>query len=143
MASSIPAAKAKVLELLRARAALNAVQVEWAHPGKNVAKEALWMGDAFGEDTAAAISTTSPRDEKYGLPVVVSVLHEGNSGQAAEERMWALVAEVEAAIDPRAALANVGGVLQAVVESKSPTTFPESGGHVAECIVVIRVHARI
>ena len=142
MASSIPAAKAKVLELLRARPALAAIQVEWAYQ-KDPAREAVFLGDAFIEEKAAALGTTRPREESYALDVIVSVKHEGNDAEGAERRMWQLVAEVEDALHDSPALGNAGGIYQAVIEGKAVQTFPADQSRVADCAIGIRIHARI
>lgn len=145
--SSVPAVKAKILTLLQAAQAegqgLEGVSVDWADPSGDIAHEHIFMTDPFIEESAAALATTRPRKELYTLPVLVHVRRDGNDAQAAEERMWELVAEVEAIIGGATNLDNVGGVLTAQIEQKIPETFPHDQARVALCAIPIRVEARI
>lgn len=106
--STIPALKAALLSLLAARAGLAGVQVVYGAPLPNPGREFISLGGTDGSQETAALGRLR-REEEYRLTIYVSVLREGQDQQAATERVFALVAEVEDAVraDP-----SVGGVVR-------------------------------
>lgn len=142
--SSIPTAKTALLALIETRPNLATVQTEWAWPGADVIqKEAIWMGDAGpAGDEETFIGNVSHR-EHYRIPVAVSVLGESDDAKTTELRMWALVAEVEAALRATSSLADAAGILSAVVKGKQPHNFISDQGWVSECVILVECQSRI
>jgi len=140
--STVPAAKAGLLALLQANATLAPLNtlgaVTYAHPGKHIQKEAVFLGDAVFAEEQPMVGNRIHR-ERYTIPVWVTVLNEGDDAKAAEERMWTLVGGVETAVRSDGTLGNATNVLSAVVASpgKQPRSFIESQGRVSECQVSV------
>jgi len=140
--SSVPAAKAGLLTLLQANATLAPLYavgaVTWAHPGKHIQKEAVFLGDAVFAEEQPMVGNRIHR-ERYTIPVWVSVLNEGDDAQAAEQRMWTLVGGVEAAVRADPTLGAAVNTLSAVVANvgKQPRNFIEPQGRVSECQVSV------
>lgn len=149
--SSVPRVKARLLTTMQtALAALHTRgAVTWAHPGADVRKEAVFMGDArFSSESPSALRA-SPRqqDEFYTIPVFVDVMAEGNDPQGAEERAYVLAGSVEDAIrtdQTLGALTWTGGTLfYAQVDGKEPLGYQTDQGRVYAVVLNIKVHARI
>lgn len=92
--SSIPTLKANLVTQLQARAALKRVQISYGPPLPNPEREFIWIGAAEGTQEWATFSGTS-RHEAYRLTVVIMVSREGRGMQKADERCFALYAELE------------------------------------------------
>lgn len=139
-ASSAPAAKAGLLTLLAARAALNGVQQSWAHPGKNIESETIFLGRVRSTETAAALGRQR-RDEDYNIDVIVTVHQAGDDAQTVEERAWTLAGEVEQAVRADPTLNGAVNV-RAVINSFDQDLYIESDGRVAEILMTVNVHHR-
>jgi len=144
--SSVPAVKAAIFDLLKARAALgdgaaNGL-VYWGHPHPHEPYEAVWMGDAeFESETAQIRATPRAHLETYTIPIIVKVVMQGNRPQETEERTWTIVGEVEQAFRADPVPGSVTGLLSAVVTGKffNSVGAPWRG---CEAIVFVRVQAR-
>jgi len=90
--STIPAVKAALVAGLEARPALNSVQVSYGPPLPNPSREMIWCGIATGQQDWQAMNL---KGEQYELEVIVSVIREGQDMQAADERCFAIYAELE------------------------------------------------
>lgn len=146
-ASTVPAAKAAILTLLQSSTVLGAaadpVQVAWAHPGASIAQESVYMG---GVQLDQAPHTSGQRiRESYLVEIIVDVALDGDDPQAAETRMWALVAGVEACFDtagsPARKATTLGGAvnLWAVVETIEQTPYlPGGGQRLSEAVIGVR-----
>lgn len=112
--STVPAVRARLVELFRAHATLGLVQVEPMHPGDTIAPESIFGGPARGQHGAAAIgSNRQRRQETYGLVWFIDVLVEGSDDvQAVEERCFQLFAALEDVLaeDPTLGLVDANGV---------------------------------
>lgn len=148
--STVPTAKAGILALIQARAGLSDLQaagaITWSHPGKDIAKEAIFMGAAVftSEEVAGMRRAPHAHNELYTVPVWVDVLYEANDGQAAELRMWTLVGEVEQALrdDPGLGAGPDGGILRALVTGKVPEEYISDQGWGVRCKVNVEVLGR-
>lgn len=144
--STVPAAKAGILALIKARPNLTAVQTGWSHPGQDISKESIFMGAArfSGEQTVALRAAPQYQDEDYTVPVWVDVLLEGDDAQAAETRMWQLVGEVEQAIrnDKTLGIGPAGGILWAQVSGKTPDEYISDQGRGCRCWIAVTVKGR-
>jgi hypothetical protein len=136
--STVPAAKAGLLTLIQASATLTALQaagaITWAHPGKHIQHEAIFMSDAVFTEEQPFVGNRIHR-ERYIIPVWVSVLDRGDDAQAAETRMWTLVGAVETAVRGDGTLGGVTNLLSAVLQTpgKRPRSWIETQGRVCEC----------
>lgn len=144
--SSVPTVKAGLLATIQASAglaALNAAEaITWAHPGKHIQKEAIFLGDAAFSGERSSIGQVS-HYEDYTIPVWVSVLGEGDAARTTEERLWTLVGYVEAAVRADGTLGAVTGLLSAVVLGKEPRNFIDPLGRVSECKITVVCRAKI
>lgn len=142
-ASSAPAVKASLLTILRARAGLTGVQIEWSLPAV-LQQEAIWLGKVSDRETDEFLRP-NPRakQEDYTIECIVFCQLDGDDPQTVETRWWTLVGEVEAALqaDP-----TVGGTLNqwALIEGieQRPAVPPNGGGRVSEGEVSIGCHHR-
>ena len=142
--STVPAVKGAILGLIEARGALAAIQTEWGHPGKNIARESIFMEDAQFDSESIAFMRVAPHPhtEEYVVPVVVDVLSEGDDARAAEERGWTLAGEVEEAIRNATNLGLPGVVIKSWVSGKTPIGYQSDMGRAFRCLVNVSVQAR-
>lgn len=93
--STIPAVKAAIFELLRARPGLAGVQIEWDRPSDDAMQhEAMWFLGARQTQKAEAMGNQR-RDETFTLELLVSIRRDGNEPQLCELRMWEVIGEIE------------------------------------------------
>lgn len=141
--TTIPAAKAQILTTLAARAGLAGVLIEWGVPAKAPPnREKVYVDDAVNVTREWAGLGQLRIDENYSLRVHVEVFGDGDDRRATEERMWAIVAEVEQAIVLDITLA---GVLNwgAKPGSMNPQTAPTDDGWLAFVTLNFDCSARI
>lgn len=141
--ATVPDAKAHLLAALQAHEVFEGVQVEWAHPGKNIELETVYFGDTSPYSQRAAALGKRDRDENYELELIVTVEKRGNDPEAAERRCWELVGGVEAVLrdDPDA---DLGGTVRLAQLSTGPVrNFVGDGRRVAECVLSVRVEADV
>lgn len=138
--SAVPAAKAALLAVVAA--ATGAVQTSYGPPGSQYAEhESVWLGDVPRFGDAASIGQVSHR-ETFEIPVVVSVLHEDDNHQAAEERVWAIAAPIEDAIRAAPGLNGAAGVQAAYVSGKASESYADTGGRVVEVSIIVSVRSK-
>lgn len=145
-ASTIPAAKTALLAAITARPALAGVHVAWGIPAELPSEhERIYVGDAIEVDRSyvnvGAGSAAIKLDEDYTLQVHVETFAGGNEQQATELRLWALVAEVEAAV--RSDLTLAGTVRVARPGANDSKTLPTDDGWAASATLRLAVQARI
>lgn len=140
--STVPAAKAALLALLQARPGLQGVQVEWAHPGRNIEDESLFFGTTQVPEEPATLGPNRKRNENFTLELVVSVLERGDEAQATEERAWALVAEIENAVRGNDTL-GLSQIIKAEIVHKAERNYAGAPERVAEIVVQVKCQARI
>src|SRR6266498_2732111 len=92
--SSVPTLKANLITQLGARGGLAGVQISYGPPLPDPQREFIWVGDVDGTQEWVDVAGTL-RHEVYQLTVVVMVSREGQGMQAADERCFALHAELE------------------------------------------------
>lgn len=142
--STVPAVKAALLALIRARPNLANITVAWTFiPVDDQAYESVFfdwsLEDATEEDRSLGDIT---RTEQYVIPVVARVYGPGDlDGQETETRAFALASEVEAAVreNNRLGLSNVES---AVVVGMPSANALYNDGVVTEVTVRVRVRAR-
>lgn len=116
--STIPAFKAALFAALLARPALADVQVSYGSPNPNPRPEFIWLHDVDGAQEARALGRLARRED-MSLEVRISVVKQGRDQQAATERAFALLAELEDTVrtDPAldAQYAGAGQILAAQI----------------------------
>jgi hypothetical protein len=110
-ASTVPAAKQAVLTMLAAIPALNQAGITWGEPTEqeDLRDELIFFlptDDRLPE--WRELAANSPLRETYTLPMVIRNRFFGDDPASTEQRTWAIIALVEAAI--RADL-RLGGLL--------------------------------
>lgn len=139
--STVPAFKAALATALRARQALHDVQITYGAPLPAPAREFLWLADVEGEQEPAALGAQR-REESYLLTVIANVLREGQNQQAATERAFEIVAELEDELRNDGSLASTVRFAQVAgpfrLEEMSSDT-----ARAAQVTVTVAVRARI
>lgn len=148
MASTVQPAKAAIFAIVAAavEAATPGVQVTYGNAGARMEPETVWIDNAQFDDEAVSIGQVSHR-ESYRVPVVVSVIHQGDpgNGQPADERLHAIFGPIEDAFrtlppGPNINVANVDGCW---ISGKAFDTYlGEGGGTVVEATLSIQVRSR-
>jgi hypothetical protein len=139
--STIPACKAQLLTTLQARPGLAGVLVQWGMPSEEPSdRERVYVDDATNVEREWAGLGQLRIDESYSLHVHVEVAQRGNDPRACEERMFAIVAEVE-----QAAVLAPPGVLNWGVKPgpMDPRTFPFADGWLSQVTLNLECGGRI
>lgn len=142
--STIPAAKSALLTTLGARAGLTGVLLAWGVPmdEPSANRERVYIGDAVNVQRTWAQLGRYRIDEDYALHIFVEVYQEGDDQRTCEERMWAIVAEVE-----QAAVVDITltGVLKwgAKPGAMDPKTFPYGDGWISQVTLNLECSSRI
>lgn len=144
-ATTAPSAKAAILAAIAGRAALSTVQQTWGSPTENedMAEEMIFLGPVRGTGEWRTLGAGN-RHESYTVELRVVVLKYGDDEQATEERAFALLDEVSAALYADKFLANGGTNLlytPAAVESWEQTNTPMTEQWGAQIIAQIRCEA--
>lgn len=110
-ASTAPAAKQALLDILKDRPNLNAVQITWGEPSEqeDLQDELIYFQDPVTRQPDWRVLGGDYLDETYSLILVIKNRTYGDDRGATETRTWALVDEVEQAIREDVTL---GGVLK-------------------------------
>lgn len=131
-ASTVPAAKQALLDLLLARPALNEVRVEWSEPTEveDLEWEAIYFDGPVRRtpEWATIGGPNSPLRETYVITLHVRNYTLGDDRQVAEERCWELIAEIESALREDPANLRLDGLLFKPLEfdEQDVRSFPES-----------------
>jgi hypothetical protein len=139
MASAVYAAKAALFTIVAA--ACGTVQCSYGAPGQYAEHETVWIDDPPPFGDLASIGQVSHR-ESFDIPVVVSVLSEGNDHQAADQRAWAIVGPIENAVRANPSLNNAVGVTGAYVTNKAANSYGDDAGRVVEIITTVTVRSK-
>ena len=144
-ASTVPAAKQAILDLLVARAELVDVGVTWGSPTENedLLPELIYFdGPTPRRPEWRILAQPNPLDEEYVLTLQVHVRQFGDDEATAEARCWALIDEVEQAV--RGDL-RLGSLLHVPIEfdEQSIEGLPLSDGWIVRGTVPLVCHARI
>jgi hypothetical protein len=142
-ASTVPAAKAAILTMIRAIPDLNAASISWAGPTET---EDLVDEMVFFEGNRPAARVAGPRDpsaagrDVHAHAEAVRNRSYDDDAQSAEQRTWAIVALIETAI--RSDL-RLGGLLRGLeFDEQEITTVPLGDGWYGEATVPIICTAR-
>lgn len=143
-ASTIPAAKAALLALIDARPGLDGVHVAWGIPAELPQElERVFVGDAVEVSREWVSLGAYKLDEEYTLQVHVETFAAGNDQATTEQRLWTLIAEVEAAVrDSVPKLTLNGTVRVARPDAVDTQTLPTDDGWAASATLRIVCEAR-
>lgn len=142
-ATSAPAVKKKLLELIKASSAFKGVQVRYAHPGDEIQQEAVYYHRTIEAEKAVAFGNKR-RDELYFFEVIIDVVVDGPEPETAEGRCYELVSALEEIVrnNPgRAGDAMAGLVIGYVVFRGTEMTpsVPSPSQYLAEAICKVEV----
>lgn len=144
--STIPAAKAKILELLAARAALEGVGIDWVEPAKeaDVKRDMIWLGDVEQTENWATLGADR-RDESYLLEVHCQAYRQGDKPTDTELVCFALRDEIAVMLRDHKELDGV--LLSPGVASLERTRLDSpqlaDQGWLSHCLLHVRCTARI
>lgn len=148
-ASTAPAAKQKILDLLNARTTLatlvaaNELKIRWAAPTEEAdyRRDIVWLGDVQQTEDHIALGGMR-KDEDYTIELWCQSYRTGDDPRATEEACWQLREEAAAAV---LANPNLGGVLNQFIEIQSTnvTTRPAEKGWLVKAEASLLCHARI
>lgn len=148
--STIPAAKDRLITTLQARSGLAGVLIAWGLPAEPPpTRERVYVDDAVNVSRDWAGVGNFVIDEEYTLHIRVEAFQEGevigrDDQRTCEERMWAIVAEVEQAIVLDVTLGGVlGGPGNAKPGQLVPKCFPVDNGWIAHVVIDVDCRARI
>jgi hypothetical protein len=140
-ATTAPAAKAAILAAIAARPALAAITPGWGGPTEesDVTEEMIYLGRVRGDGEWRTLGAGN-RHESYAVELRVVVMKYGDDEQATEERAFALLDEVSAALYADKFL---GGLLYtpAAIESWEQTNNPAPEQWNAQIVAQIRCEA--
>lgn len=143
-ASTIPAAKNALLAAIQARTALTTagVLIERGLPVKLPSEnERIYVNNARDIEREWADLGAQRLEESYTIEVVVECYKAGDYQTETEDRLWALVYEVELAV--RSDLTLAGTVRIARPDGSQEDTFATDDGWVARTITRVACEARI
>lgn len=149
MTSAVPAAKAGLLAILTDAVAGLAepfltdgtdLQVTYAYPGELIERQAVFMGDAEGTETAS-IGQVSHR-ETFVIPVWIITATEGDDAQSVEERAWEIAGLIETAIRANPTL-NAQDITGALVTGKTPNGYMGDGSRAFEIVIDVTCRSKI
>ncbi len=144
-ATTAPTAKARILALIAARPNLSAITPTWGGPteAEDLAEEMIYLGRTLGTEEWRTLGAGN-RHESYLIAVHVVVLKYGDDEQATEERAFALLDEISAALAADKFLAAGGTQLlytPAAIESWEQTNTPTPDQWGAQIVAQIRCEA--
>lgn len=149
--STIHAVRKGLLDALNARPALTDVRVTYGPPLPRPPGEFIWLADSApdgGDSQESRAMGARKRREEYRLSVVVYVFRKGTDMEAAAERAYELVAEVEDALrDEPDLVSSYAGAGELIDVTFAGVTRDElrADDDARECRVFteVRVRARI
>jgi hypothetical protein len=148
-ASTVPAAKQAILNLLTARAALNTVAVTWSQPTEqeDLQDEMVFFDGPIVRQPEFRVMGGNYLDETYTLTLMVRNRVVADDAAAAEARCWQIVDEIEQSVRQNPTL---GGILSDSVDYRAldfgeqeVKSVPLSDGWYGEGVVPLICHARI
>lgn len=141
--STVPQAKAKILDLLDARPGLAGVTRAYTYPADeaSIGREHIHLGDVSQTEVWGAIGGQR-RDEDFTIEIVILVRKFGDDPQATETRLWVLREEVATAL--RSDL-TLSGILNQWCELTNTRVdqFPLTDGWTSRARLTVRCTARI
>jgi hypothetical protein len=148
--STVPAAKAKVLELVSAAFVIDApytVPCTWSEPLKDeeYKRANCWLGESVEQEEEWKALGAQKKEEVYTFPLVVQVHSKNSTAQPTEEEAWALQAIVTAALrtDNGITLDDTLNLWAEVSASTSRSGPTADGGFLARVTMTVTCRARI
>lgn len=150
--STVPTAKQRIVDALKARGALNTVTITVAPPTELEDEQAdliYFTGTTARTPSWQILGSGSPLDEDYTITLKIDTVVDGDDSTAAEARAYALLDEVESALRAAPTLTNLlipstrGNAMALGFGEQSITLSPRSNAWRAEATVPLLCHARI
>jgi hypothetical protein len=141
-ASTVPACKQAILDLLKARPALNEVAITWGAPTEteDLAEEMVFFDDPVVRRPNWGPLGAGNIDEEYVLTLKVRNHFPDDDQAAAETRAWELVYEIEQSLRGQ----RPGGLLKPIdFDEQEYRTNPLSDGWFGEISIPLVCTARI
>jgi hypothetical protein len=146
-ASTVPAVKAKLLEMFKAATDGEQTEVWPVRPGEeHQLAENVYIADVRGSrewKTLGAGALSNQREETYEVAVEVEVFREGTDSEGTEARMWEIVLALEEAIAQDKTLTGVENVQWVLVAHFNQSTQAVAEGVLAKTTFGVAVVARI
>lgn len=148
--STIPQAKAAILSALQAAPGLSGVLLQRGIPADlPPERERVYVDNAVDIDREWTMLGRMRLDESYTIRIPVEVVQNGNDQAACENRMWALVAEIELAVIADVTLGGLlngntdrpAGAMPAGIDEQNSWAYDE--GWFSQAVVRIDCGARI
>lgn len=105
--SRLPAVKLALVDLLQTAFADSETQVSYGHPGRDVEREFVFVGDTAEWDTEWASLGAKASTERFALVLVANAVRPGDEQQEATERVFEMFGQAEDALNAEL----LGGVL--------------------------------
>lgn len=96
--TTVFAAKRALVDLIAALPEFQGVQVTYGHPGVNLERELLYVGNVPTMDTKFATTNARSREETYDLELVLNLRTPGQSEREQDARAEVLLAAVARAL---------------------------------------------
>lgn len=123
---------------------LTGVGCSWGHPGKNVKREAVFVGNIEPHEQQARKLSDVTREERFELQVIVNVLKKA-SQQTVTTRCDELARTVERVVrdNPQLGLVNPQVHLAEVTSAPIREAVAGDKGRMAECDMRVQVTSRL
>lgn len=141
--STVPGVKAALVTLVSA--GLSGVSVTYGRPmSSTLPREAVYVGEARGQHRVPVMTSgRKVREEAFTVDVVAAVLAPRGTVQTAEERCFALLAEVEDALADDPSLGGVSGLIHAIAGAFRADPDYANEGPVAVVVLEVDCLARL
>lgn len=140
--TTAPATKRALITILNARAGLSGVQVAYGYlnDSAQLQDENINVGKVRFNQEWGALGNRR-REESYRVELIIVVKREGDDQQGTEERMWAVLAEVEQAL--RADPTLGGAVRVSELTEGDQDNWPDSEGWFSQVTAQITCQASL
>lgn len=146
-ASTVPAVKAKLLEMFKAATDGEQAEVWPLRPNEeHQSAENVYLAGVRGSrewKTIGPGSLSNQREENYEIAVEVEVFREGTDSEGTEGRMWEIVLALEQALAQDKTLTGVQNVQWVLVAHFNQITQAVAEGVIAKTTFGVAVVARI
>ncbi len=143
--STIPALKAKLVELLGAAESLHDVQIAWGWPGGSPARDLIIVGDVpeWSQEPAALRAGRKPREESYAIEILIRVERSGVDQRSVSERAFEIAAEIEDVVGDDWTLGGVVRDGEFAGGSLEEMASPSGDGRTSLLTLRVRCDARV
>jgi hypothetical protein len=144
--STVPAVKARLLELFKAATNAEKTEVWGSRPNEDhQLAENVYIGDVRGERQWRNVGSPTPhqREEDYSIGVAVEVYREGTDVEGTEARAWEIVLAIEKPIAENPNLGLEGQLQTAIAGRFQSQSDTGTDGCMCKIAFDVQVRARI